>query len=314
MAIKNPSKVNEEGEQYIENKTDKTSNDVSNITDTASDKIKDLKQEQFDTDKSTLDPNANKNIAKGESQYGMFNNKDYSNTLKLARLADKYNNKPVEHMFSVGTRHTGGTRDMGTGYDRPKLETMETRAMNQAISLDTNQKQLAQALQNAANYKNLEAFKMAYQQLYGITLTDAQAKIEMRRFTHQTEVSTMVTKVLTEYNGLFQQYLGKNAVDTIMSMVNSGDQSTAMFLASVLTGGPAPELSDVYADKFLDDFRRNYKGNATTAAEIDAEAQNALNFLYQGFDTQFAAGTKRKNNWFLNSEDRKAGREAAKKY
>ena len=40
-----------------------------------------------------------KNIAKGESQYGMFNDRDYSTTLRLAREADRYNNKPTEHIM-----------------------------------------------------------------------------------------------------------------------------------------------------------------------------------------------------------------------
>ena len=129
--------------EAVNNKKDQAVSEIHNANKKAADETRKYEEEQHKTDKSKLDPNANKNIAKGESQYGMFNNRDYSTTLRLAREADRYNNRPAEHVMGIGTRKTGGNKDYGLGYDRPKIQTMETRAMDQAQQLDTQQKSAA---------------------------------------------------------------------------------------------------------------------------------------------------------------------------
>ena len=123
--------------EAVNNKKDQAVSEIHDANKKAADETRKYEEEQHKTDKSKLDPNANKNVAKGESQYGMFNDRDYSTTLRLARETDRYNNRPTEHVMGIGTRKTGGNKDYGLGYDRPKIQTMETRAMDQAQQLDT---------------------------------------------------------------------------------------------------------------------------------------------------------------------------------
>ena len=153
---------------------------VTDATNQSSDETRGLEKEQRSRSKESLDPNAGKNIAQGQGQYGMINNRNYAKTLRLAREADAYNNKPQAHIVRVGSVFGSGIQDMGTGYDRPKIQTMETRAMDQSFQLDTSQKQLAQALQDAVNHKDLNAFIKTYSQLYGITLDKQQAMADMK--------------------------------------------------------------------------------------------------------------------------------------
>lgn len=243
-------KEDKQADKYTDKNTNTAVDETDNATSKSSESTRDIKQEMFDTDKSTLDQNANKNIAKDGGQYGRINNKDYNTTLRLARAADRYNSRPREHIFSNGTMFTGGIKDLGTGYEKPTLETMETRAMNQAFNLDTNQKQLAQALQDAVNHKNLDAFRYAYQQIYGIELDRMHAEIEMRKWARQAEISNMLSKSGVEFKAYLDYYLPAELARITYNLALD-HPSFGKYIGYGLRLGAPPTTEDALFDEFV---------------------------------------------------------------
>ena len=243
--------------EAVNNKKDQAVSEIHDTNKKAADETRKYEEEQHKTDKSKLDPNANRNIAKGESQYGMFNNRDYSTTLRLAREADRYNNRPAEHVMGIGTRKTGGNKDYGLGYDRPKIQTMETRAMDQAQQLDTQQKSAAIALQDAVNRKDLEAFKMAYMQLYGITLSDRDATVAMTNMIRTTETQ----QILAQGMDYFKRAFGTETGTALYNLSESeNNPMLANMLGQIITGGVVPpEKGEIFLQQATDELAKEYQ-------------------------------------------------------
>ena len=243
--------------EAVNNKKDQAVSEIHDANKKAADETRKYEEEQHKTDKSKLDPNANRNIAKGESQYGMFNNRDYSTTLRLAREADRYNNRPAEHVMGIGTRKTGGNKDYGLGYDRPKIQTMETRAMDQAQQLDTQQKSAAIALQDAVNRKDLEAFKMAYMQLYGITLSDRDATVAMTNMIRTTETQ----QILAQGMDYFKRAFGTETGTALYNLSQSEDNPMlASMIGQIITGGVVPpEKGEIFLQQATDELAKEYR-------------------------------------------------------
>ena len=243
--------------EAVNNKKDQAVSEIHDANKKAADETRKYEEEQHKTDKSKLDPNANKNVAKGESQYGMFNDRDYSTTLRLAREADRYNNRPAEHVMGIGTRKTGGNKDYGLGYDRPKIQTMETRAMDQAQQLDTQQKSAAIALQDAVNRKDLEAFKMAYMQLYGITLSDRDATVAMTNMIRTTETQQILAQGMDYFKRAFRTETGTALYKLSQSKDNP---MLANMLGQIITGGVVPpEKGEIFLQQATDELAKEYQ-------------------------------------------------------
>ena len=259
--------------EAVNNKKDQAVSEIHDANKKAADETRKYEEEQHKTDKSKLDPNANKNIAKGESQYGMFNNRDYSTTLRLAREADRYNNRPAEHVMGIGTRKTGGNKDYGLGYDRPKIQTMETRAMDQAQQLDTQQKSAAIALQDAVNRKDLEAFKMAYMQLHGITLSDRDATVAMTNMIRSTETQ----QILAQGMDYFKRAFGTETGTALYNLSQSeNNPMLANILGQIITGGVVPpEKGEIFLQQATDELAKEYQkqGKDKNTAYILATAK-----------------------------------------
>lgn len=220
-------------EEYGDNQSEKFEKETDRISDEALDNTDKEAQRVYDTDPEKLNKNQKANYAKDGGQYGRFNNRDYSTTLRLAREADFYNSKPQANIMRIGAH--GNIQNLGTGYERPELKTMETRAMDQAIELDTNQKRLAQALQDAVNHKDLDAFTAAWKQRFGIELDRAQAKREMRRYERQALVQDLLTKNLTKFQAEFMRGFNSVTATTVHNMLQSQPELANM-LAGVLLG------------------------------------------------------------------------------
>ena len=259
--------------EAVNNKKDQAVSEIHDANKKAADETRKYEEEQHKTDKSKLDPNANKNIAKGESQYGMFNNRDYSTTLRLAREADRYNNRPAEHVMGIGTRKTGGNKDYGLGYDRPKIQTMETRAMDQAQQLDTQQKSAAIALQDAVNRKDLEAFKMAYMQLHGIALSDRDATVAMTNMIRTSETQ----QILAQGMDYFKRAFGTETGTALYNLSQSEDNPMlANMIGQIITGGVIPpEKGEVFLQQATDELAKEYQkqGKDKNTAYILATAK-----------------------------------------
>ena len=268
MALYDNKKI--ETEKEVNDKKDQAVSEINEANKKASDETRSLEQEQYNKDKSELEENAGKNIAKGESQYGMFNDRDYSTTLRLAREADRYNNKPKEHVMGIGTRKTGGNKDYGLGYDRPNIQTMETRAMDQAQQLDTQQKSAAIALQDAVNHKNLEAFKMAYMQLYGITLSDRDATVAMTQMARTAETQ----QILSQGMDYFKRAFGTETGTDLYYMAKNGDGQLASAVAAIVTTGMVPpQQAEIFAQEYM-----NMKMQEYAMQHPGANMQDAYNY------------------------------------
>ena len=242
--------------------------ETSKAGDKASEGSRSLEQQQHGTDKEYLDKNVNANQAKGEGQYGHINNRDYRTTLKLARDVDRYNSRPMGHMFMGGAARKGHSipTDLGTGYDKPKLETMESRAMQQSFELDTNQKKLAQALQDAVNHKDLEAFQQLYKQLYGIELSKMDAEMEMIKMTRTAQITDTISRRTSEWTTYLGRAVNAQTAATIASAMRT-DEVLANMLGWILGNG-AQTLSQDEA------LRRKYQNDL--ANQMQANGINKL--------------------------------------
>lgn len=287
--------------ENVNKKKDQAVSEINMANKKASDATRQYEQEQHETDKSKLEPNAGKNIAKGESQYGMLNDRDYSTTLRLAREADRYNNRPTEHVIGIGTRKTGGNKDYGLGYDRPNIQTMETRAMDQAQQLDTQQKSAAIALQDAVNHKDLEAFKTAYMQLYGITLSDRDAEVAMIQMTRNAETQ----QILAQGMDYFKRAFGTETGTDLYYMTQKGNGQLASAVAAIITNGMVPpQQSEIFAQEYMNQKMQEYK-----MQNPEANLQDAFNYGLAAYNrniSQFsnyqAAQLKHDTSWLSRTK------------
>lgn len=236
----------------------------------ASDNAKGLEKQQRETKKTDLNKYQNSNYATDGGQFGRANNKDYSTTLRLARQADAYNAKPTPHMYSA--RWGQGMQDVGTGFDRPNVETQETRAMNQTWQLDTNQKQLAQALQDAVNHKDLDAFKATYAQLYGINLSDYQARMSMSQLAHSGYIQQHLAKDLADWQNRFQNFSTAERAGAYADLVSNGQG----MLAGLIGGNLLPYFSpvtqgDFSTDRLAAQKKAQYMSYPWNLSEYEAE-------------------------------------------
>lgn len=287
----------EETAEDVNKKKDQAVSEIDAANEKASNETRGLEKEQYETDKSRLDPNADKNIAKGESQYGMFNNRDYSTTLRLAREADRYNNKPTEHVMGIGTRKTGGNKDYGLGYDRPTIQTMETRAMDQAQQLDAQQKSAAIALQDAVNHKDLDAFKTAYMQLSGIVLSDRDATVAMTQMARTAETQQILAQGM-EY---FKRAFGTETGTDLYNMAKNGDGQLASAIASIVTSGMVPpQQAEIFAQEYINMKMQEYKMQKPGANMQDTfnYGLGAYNKNMARFSNYQAADLKHATNWW----------------
>lgn len=294
MATKADNPFNKPGtggpEGYISGKLNQHNREASRHTGTAKDQSRGLTQEQYDTDPIKLNKNQNANNATDGGQYGRLNNRSYATTLRLAREADEYNNRPRAHMFMI----TGnGAQDMGTGYDKPALETMETRAMDQSFELDTNQKRLAQALQDAVNHKDLEAFKDLYKQLFGITLDEMQAKLKMTEFARSSEMRQMLQKDMTAFIAYFQRAFGAETAATLYNMMDTNPLYAKMLGNMIAGGNVPPEYEEMLSRDFIMQQRADLIGKGVSPEAADEMAKLNLNKMYDEFNNAQAAQASR---------------------
>lgn len=307
-------KVSQEQEQYTQGKINQFNNESEGYDANAKSKTEGTYDYVQDTSGQSINPhNQNSNYAVGGGEYGRFNNRDYGLTLRLAREADAYNNKPVNQMFSVGTRHTGGVKNLGTGYERPRIQTMETRAMEQTQQLDTAQKSLAQQLQAAINRKDLDAFIAAYQQMYGITLDQYHAQIAMTQMARQLQTQQMLTKDMADWQAHFTRAFSAQTAAVIMNKVQT-EPMFATYLSYYLTGQATPEQAEYVssqietarAEELMNTQSMDYR---SALAQARRETQNfyqqeSIKSMYDTTynDRYFGAGGRREQKKQVKAE------------
>lgn len=264
-------------------------------TEKIGDKAKQVSGESLYKDQDT-------NIAKGEGSKGMINDKDYATTLRLARMADAYNNKPMAHIMSGGTHLLGGLQDLGAGYTKSQISTMETRAAQQAFDLDTQRKQAEQQLQAAVEAKDYDAFKAILAQNLGIELNDAQARYALDQYALQLALQDVTAKNRDEFVREYARYFDTETASVIYNMVSS-NEPWAMQLAGVLEGQVIPpSKQDQFAADFIDGWLRETAPE--TSEDTMKQYNKALLILQQNnikYDVESKAMAKVHNNWFTNT-------------
>lgn len=258
------------------------------------------------TSGESLFSDQNANIAKTGGKQGTINDKDYNTTLRLMREADAYNSMPIGQIFKNGTRNTGGTQSLGYGFEKPALETMETRTMNQAMGLDTARKQAEVQLQAAIDAKDYDAFKAIIQQQLGIELSDYQAKNALDQYALQMALQDVTAKNLQEFTKEYARYFDASTAATIYNMVQS-NEPWAMQLAGVLEGQVVPPSNqDQFAADFINGWMTTKESNGELGTpEANMKAYNAaLQWLQKehiAYDVESKAMQKARNNWLTTA-------------
>lgn len=295
-----PGIVDPATENYTNYKAEQFSGENEATHDKASNEFRDLYTQQRATKKSDLHENDGKNIARGEGAFGMPNNRSYDQTLRLARRVDAYNNMPLAHGFV--TDENGNSVDMGTGFEKPKIETAETRAMNQSMELDANQKRLAQALQDAVNHKDLNAFIQIYQQLYSNTASQRDAEIAFRNMSRGVELQKLFSRHDIKFSNEFLRGFNDETVDVLLKLGKS-DPQHALMLGQVINGTATPSVYDRLRQEAQLKLYNTYLTQHPGMSEMDAwnQAENELYKLDLKQQGRTEAITKRSNsvgqNW-----------------
>ena len=234
ISFDRPSIDSQEEEKTAHDKANKGVGEATHEKNKTEGNTTGLYNEQLNTDPTQLYKQVNSNIAKDGAQYGSLTGKDFSNTLKLSREADAYNNTRAPVHITQRLFHDPTIQQL----QKPRIETEEMREMDRNRQLDLNQKQLAQALQDAVNHKDLDAYKQYYAQLYGIQLTDYDARLLMRKEERLGEMRNIFSKGLDEHSKLFNRWYTFNTWEAIYNLVGK-DRTQALSLFNILFGGTA---------------------------------------------------------------------------
>lgn len=297
-----PEYYNEELLEHMDNMSKDTKGKFTGNKTSAQQGTEKVGDKAKQTSGESLYKDQNTNIAKGEGSKGMINDKDYSTTLRLARMADAYNNKPMAHIMSGGTHLLGGLQDLGAGYARPQISTMETRAAQQAFDLDTQRKQAEQQLQAAVDAKDYDAFKAILAQNLGIELNDAQARYALDQYALQLALQDVTAKNRDEFVREYARYFDTETATVLYNMVQS-NEPWAMQLAGVLEGQVIPpSKQDQFAADFIDGWLR--ETNPQTSEETMKQYNKALMILQENhikYDVESKAMAKVQNSWLRNT-------------
>lgn len=287
---------NENTNAKVEGKAKKAKEEFTQNKKTADTNIKDITDLGYETSTASLNPTGGQgaNYALTGGQWGRLNDRDYSKTLQLARNVDAYNAQPLAHRVVHNHWKAGGLQDLGTGIEKPNLQTMETRAMEQTFGLDTAQKTLSQQLQAAINNKDLDLFKQSIAQLYNINMTDYQAQNLMTQLTHQAEIQQIMLKDMD----FFKRAFGAETAATLFNVMQD-DQMYAATLGKVLLGDSiTPQLEEYLQDRFIMQRQAEYEAQGIDSTTAYQKAVNDNDLYTQQLFTQAEANTKRAQNVF----------------
>lgn len=293
--FKEPALKNKEAENIIEGHSDKATQQISNAAETGKEKIREERDEAINTPGQKLNPQEDQegNYAKTGGSKGSLTGKDFSSTLNLMRRADKYNNKPVENMIHYGSYKGSGIQNLGTGYDRPKIETEEMREMERNRALDLQQKQLMVQLQDAINRKDVEAFKSAYEHIFGITLSETQIIEAMRQWTQQQQITNTATKDVTSWQKDFVRAFDMETLEYLMQL-STTDNQLSQLLANAMYGLPTPSLDERTLMQTIDNLANQYvTQDNMSPLRARLKASNAVNYVLLENDNITASGAKR---------------------
>lgn len=304
-----PGIVDPATENYTDYKTAQFSGENEAAHDKADDEFRDLYTQQRATKKSDLHENDGKNIARGEGTFGMPNARSYDQTLRLARRADAYNNMPLAHGFV--TDENGNAVDMGTGFEKPKIETAETRAMAQSMDLDANQKRLAQALQDAVNHKDLNAFIQVYQQMYGNAASQRDAEIAFRNMARGIELQKLFGRHDIKFSNEFMRGFNDETVAVLLKL-GASDPQHALMLGQVLNGTATPSVYDRLRQEAQLELYSTYLARNPGMSKMDAwnQSENDLYKLDLKQQGRTEAITKRSNSLGNNWSNYKYAKDA----
>lgn len=298
-----PAPIEDKGSaSYMSNKLDQSKREFTSDTDTAKTDSDAEFQRVKDTPRESLYKYANSNMARGEGPYGMFNNRTYNHTLRLAREADAYNNAPQDKklFFQSGGSGQMGNLSLVDKYSKPEIQTMETRAMDQAIKLDTNQKQLAQALQDAVNHKDLDAFIALYKQRYGIVLDRENAALEMIKLARQSQMSDVMQKYASIWRDKWQRYINADTLGAIQDLL-AENPLFSNYIGNFLVGA-SPTLDDVQGQeairqllkkKFPTWDGRYYGSNVPNILEEYTKTMQELQIMQSQMNSDFSKKVKK---------------------
>lgn len=236
-----------------------------------------LYQSKVNTPDEALSPFANADNARGEGRWGLGNNKNYNDTLKLSRDADYYNAMPTSNYAEAGNG-TGIHGPISQGFstiNKPHLETEETREMQKSRQLDLNQKQLDQQLQAAIYRKDYDAFQEYYQQRYGIALTDYNLRTAITQYIRHA----MVDQIMSRGFEVFKQathLLWSERTARMMYNVCLKYPSIRSFIVPAVLGFPAPDAYKLMEMNLSQAFRDS---NPDATPEEIAAAIKYINSL-----------------------------------
>lgn len=305
----NPPVDNKQTMSQVEDKANKGVKEIDNATDKTQARMYGKANEQYNTPKSKLDPNAGKNIAKTGGQYGSLNGKTFSHTLNLMRQADAYNNKPTENIHRIGLH---GVQDLGPAYNRPQIETEEMREMQRNRQLDLTQKTLAVQLQDAVNHKDLNAFIQLYQQLYNTEITRNQAEILMRQWTRQQEMSNILMKDITTFNAYFRRYFSEETCRYIHDLAIKRPTLARMLTQAVFDGFMPPDIQDFLLEQVIIAKTNEYKRKGFSDYEAYRRAEQDVARTERFMDNVDAAAIKQDqslgNQWNARKQAKEIGR------
>lgn len=187
---------NEGADNYVDNRTNDT-------VDAAKDTYKGYKKANegdrdtaLDIDPMARNPYQNWNHAK-DKVGGNLNQRTFDTTLKYQRDVDTYNTKPqdnITHFQFGGVGRPGISASSEVAYNRPQVETEETREMARNRELDQMRQAGRVGLQNTVDTKRNEAYDKYLEHLYEATGKRYDREYAARMWSEQQKALNVIQK------------------------------------------------------------------------------------------------------------------------
>lgn len=251
---------------------------------------KDILNDYLAEDKTKLDPNINKNLAKPAIDKAL-NNKDFNNTLMLSRLADKLNNKLWWHAKGPGFANitTGGgmsgtdpNASIGKAERYPEVETEEMRQMKANRAIDAASR--ARDVDRQADVRDLANY------LYKLSATDreeilkriASGDIDITNAMRQLSTTMTQQREMTRLGNIAAKYSlrlneeHQNRIKDIVLNELNNNPITAQVIAGIYNPGlQTPTQLQMLESNLMSSIENSAINNGLTNEEVMAAVANA---------------------------------------
>lgn len=237
-----------------------------------------------------LNPWQNNNFSK-QSRYGNLNNKPYTNTLYLSRLADLLNNRrhwiPTQVGYSTNSKFGTQATKLGHSERWDPINTQEMRQMRANEAIDSAQRQQDVQLQAGINKYPFDVQKTvdtATQQLAAATGQDAltfKRSIEdaMTALAYTDPAKLSMNMIMQTYLSYLQKQVNVDVINTLLNYIDDDPLKTDIYMRAVM-GTESPDRQQMVLSAINNDLAEMSNGDPLKYMQLRAAFEAAVAGTY----------------------------------